>query len=424
MEGIRSYGRYYEIELDEGIGIKIDLNNANRNEYILMSLLGSGGTINPVGINLIYSHRRNNESYDFGDRLKLSDYKKFTIIDSKNFKLENSDGSVDTFKKIGAEYKNNELKLKARVFEDAYQEIYDIGLETKDGLEIDLNSEKRYPILISKDNIKTSYSYNGSNLLTKISNNSEDYFEFIRSGDKVIEIDQNKKGNIINRVFFTYSNDTISGIEIKNYNQETIRKYSFSISSNLIEIINLISGRRIKIKIVGNETTIESGYQETYEKKRTDTISYLSGRTTVSLSNGDKNYYFYESNNKIVSVIDGSNQVQITDYSGYKLKEISRKLNIDSTTCSSLVKNGDFNEYSTHWDTSGSVTFGNSNNLLSSLYKKKVILNSTGIISQTIAYKGTSLAINSVLWNNGHSFSADKYVNPKIEIMEKICMVE
>lgn len=30
-----------------------------------------------------------------------------------------------------------------------------------------------------------------------------------------------------------------------------------------------------------------------------------------------------------------------------------------------------------------------------------------------------TVAINSVLCNNGHSFSADKYVNPKIEIIEK-----
>jgi len=30
-----------------------------------------------------------------------------------------------------------------------------------------------------------------------------------------------------------------------------------------------------------------------------------------------------------------------------------------------------------------------------------------------------TVAINSVLWNNGHSFSADKYVNPKIEIIDE-----
>ena len=42
-------------------------------------------------------------------------------------------------------------------------------------------------------------------------------------------------------------------------------------------------------------------------------------------------------------------------------------------------------------------------------------------------YKGYSgdnsdlytVAINSVLWNNGHSFSADQYANPQIEIIEE-----
>lgn len=43
------------------------------------------------------------------------------------------------------------------------------------------------------------------------------------------------------------------------------------------------------------------------------------------------------------------------------------------------------------------------------------------------AYKGYSgdypnlytVAINSVLWNNGHSFSADRYIDPKIEIIDE-----
>ncbi len=30
-----------------------------------------------------------------------------------------------------------------------------------------------------------------------------------------------------------------------------------------------------------------------------------------------------------------------------------------------------------------------------------------------------TVAINSVLWNNGHSFSADKFVNPEIEMIDK-----
>ena len=30
-----------------------------------------------------------------------------------------------------------------------------------------------------------------------------------------------------------------------------------------------------------------------------------------------------------------------------------------------------------------------------------------------------TVAINSILWNNGHSFSADKYINPHIEIIDE-----
>ncbi len=49
------------------------------------------------------------------------------------------------------------------------------------------------------------------------------------------------------------------------------------------------------------------------------------------------------------------------------------------------------------------------------------------IILTSCFYRGYSggysdlytVAINSILWNNGHSFSADKYIDPKIEIIDK-----
>ncbi len=49
------------------------------------------------------------------------------------------------------------------------------------------------------------------------------------------------------------------------------------------------------------------------------------------------------------------------------------------------------------------------------------------VILTGCTYKGYSgeyldlytVAINSVLWNNGHSFSADKYINPQIDIIDQ-----
>ncbi|MBE6536757.1 MAG: hypothetical protein E7673_02265 [Ruminococcaceae bacterium] len=55
-----------------------------------------------------------------------------------------------------------------------------------------------------------------------------------------------------------------------------------------------------------------------------------------------------------------------------------------------------------------------------------VLLSSTGCIKKGYSnheYSGEysdlyTVAINSVLWNNGHSFSADQYADPKIEIID------
>ena len=38
MEGLKKYGRYYELNIDDIFNLKIDLNVTNRNEYLLMNL--------------------------------------------------------------------------------------------------------------------------------------------------------------------------------------------------------------------------------------------------------------------------------------------------------------------------------------------------------------------------------------------------
>ena len=48
MQGLRQQGRYYNLELDEVIKLKIDLNKYNRNEYIIMDLISTTGTKNPI----------------------------------------------------------------------------------------------------------------------------------------------------------------------------------------------------------------------------------------------------------------------------------------------------------------------------------------------------------------------------------------
>ena len=80
MEGLKTYGRYFELNIDDIFALKIDLNKTNRNEYLLMNLLNTGGSINPYSLGFIYSNRSNQEHVDFGNRLKLNDYKKLNLL--------------------------------------------------------------------------------------------------------------------------------------------------------------------------------------------------------------------------------------------------------------------------------------------------------------------------------------------------------
>ena len=78
MEGIRGYGRYYEIGFEEVFLIQIDLNPNNRNEYIQMNLLHSGQGRNPIGCSLVYTNKSSMANVDFGKNVKSSEYRRIS----------------------------------------------------------------------------------------------------------------------------------------------------------------------------------------------------------------------------------------------------------------------------------------------------------------------------------------------------------
>ena len=94
MEGLKKYGRYYELNIDDIFNLKIDLNVTNRNEYLLMNLFSTGGTINPLSSSLVYSNRSTQSNVDFGNKIKLKDYKKIVSATSNYITVINADDSM------------------------------------------------------------------------------------------------------------------------------------------------------------------------------------------------------------------------------------------------------------------------------------------------------------------------------------------
>ena len=91
MEGLKKYGRYYELNIDDIFNLKIDLNVTNRNEYLLMNLFSTGGTINPLSSSLVYSNRSTQSNVDFGNKIKLKDYKRIVSATSNYITVINAD---------------------------------------------------------------------------------------------------------------------------------------------------------------------------------------------------------------------------------------------------------------------------------------------------------------------------------------------
>ena len=96
MQGLRQQGRYYNLELDEVIKLKIDLNKYNRNEYIIMDLISTTGTKNPISTSLLFSNRSVLANFDFGNKLKLVNYVKLSKV-GNNAVFTNADESITEF---------------------------------------------------------------------------------------------------------------------------------------------------------------------------------------------------------------------------------------------------------------------------------------------------------------------------------------
>ena len=100
MEGLKKYGRYYELNIDDIFNLKIDLNVTNRNEYLLMNLFSTGGTINPLSSSLVYSNRSTQSNVDFGNKIKLKDYKNVKLVHGNHDQNKEIDNYFNRFNRF------------------------------------------------------------------------------------------------------------------------------------------------------------------------------------------------------------------------------------------------------------------------------------------------------------------------------------
>ncbi|MDD6249474.1 MAG: RHS repeat-associated core domain-containing protein [Bacillales bacterium] len=394
MEGLKKYGRYYELNIDDIFNLKIDLNVTNRNEYLLMNLFSTGGTINPLSSSLVYSNRSTQSNVDFGNKIKLKDYKKIVSATSNYITVINADDSIDSYDYDATmgKYKNREYQVVATAETDAYSTITNVAFLSKDEVETDLAIGKCYPTLICKGEKTTTYTL-ASNKISRISNNINDVIEFtLSTTSKTINW---KKNNYVNRkAVLTYdSSENLTGIIIYNVHNEILYNYSLSLTTNLLEIINNITNERVKVTIDTNTTTITSGYGSNYVKSQTNVITYSNVHTIIRDTNTDyQTYYVYDASNRITNVINEAKEVEYSNYASYKLMEKSVPLTLNETSSKSILTNGFFSTNTSAWTSkNGTCTLVTNSTKSSFLYSNLVKIPLSTSFYQDVEAYGTSL---------------------------------
>ena len=400
MEGLKTYGKYYEVNFDDIFQIKIDLNKNNRNEYILMNLLNTGGSINPLDCTLLYSNRSTMSNCDFGYHTKLTSFKKVTsFVANSKIKIQNADDSVDEYiyDIPSDKYVNKEKHLTATAPVVAYGSKANVALVSQDGAELDLIQGNNYPELISKGSKKTTFETSDS--ISEISNGVEDKLIFTKTGGLVTKISWLKNNTEIYQVTLTYTGSNISCITLNRVTTSGIimlKSYTITFN-NGISIINNVTDEKLSIDATASNLTTITRTRGNISL--IETISYDNQETIVNDALGLKTYYVYDSNDRIVNVIDSSKRVIYTKYDGYKLLEQSKPLNISELTTKSLLTNGFFTNGLNGWNSSyGSCTVVNNNTSSNKFYSKMVRIPQATYFYQNISLEGTSLDTITLLF--------------------------
>jgi len=394
MEGIRGYGRYYEIGFEEVFLIQIDLNPNNRNEYIQMNLLHSGQGRNPIGCSLVYTNKSSMANVDFGKNVKSSEYRRISqYVAGRRLVVERGDGSEEAYRydTVSGKYKNNEQQMTAVTETEEESGRVSITFLDEGDTKWGLVKGNHYPGYIEKGVKRTNYGIASGYSLVSVDNGLDDEIEYIHSNEKVTEIRWKKKGIEIYRVNLTYTDHSLSQIVFFRVQSESeiveLKRYRLLLNEQTMRIESLINGESVrKVQIVknGNRTTIEKTEGTV---TLSDSIVYSENKTVLTEDGEKETVYIYDANDRIVNIVDASKRVIYTKYDGYKPIKIGKPMNILEATSLSLAVNGFLSEGLANWTTdSGTVL------IRSSIDGDPVLkLTAGGSVSQTIPCTGTSL---------------------------------
>ena len=271
------------------------VNTCDLNLIGQVPLIESSGK-SPINLNLIFNLERYDENGLFGKGFKLDLYKK--IIENGNgFKIENADGSVDSYY-ASKKYYNKETKLKINeTSDDGDIANYNLTIESDSNNYISFSSDggeyPNYPYYMK--NGKSTYGLNFTSSQKNITNYEDKEVKLNLNNGRVEKIDLYLKGILKAYTVLKYENDRL--VNVKKYKDGIcIDTYEFTFNDNLICIKEINSQEELRYVVENKKIkSFAKYYNNSLDEKSQISLILLANQTKIIDYKGKEDLVFFES---------------------------------------------------------------------------------------------------------------------------------
>lgn len=305
----------YTKQLKQRVGkasIYVNINKDDANLHIHIPLIKTVG-LYQFETSLIFNLQDVGKIGLFGKGFKLNSFKEISEIDS-NIIVKNADGSTDEYHS-DCNFHNEETQQTVKKVEDDSYGIFHYEIIDKYGNSSRFEETQNYP---AQTICKNGAIYESSFIPVKkwMHNNVGDHVWFSKNGNEnITKIEYTHDYNEITSVDIDYdSNGYISLIEFGSQSA-LISTLSLSINENKVEIIDTLSGYRIKYSISnGKVVSFIDGYYNSYGYGKETRIDYFEGYTKLTNYMNEKTYCFFDQKGLPSYDIDEDGNIQSFEY--------------------------------------------------------------------------------------------------------------
>ena len=306
-KGFKNYTKRINQTVGNVAEVSVNVNETDSNLHIMIPLVSTVGKC-PISTSLIFDYQSRGLNYGFGNGMRLNYHSELSDIDD-GFQMINNDGSIDSYLSDKS-YFNVETGLTVIKKNDyTYNVSYHYEATDKQGNYMEFATGSKYPRLIKKTNGEKITLDFISNVKT-ISNSYGDTVKFIK-GSQISSVEYHHQSTLLEKAVISYdSSNYIKDIVYYNNNNEITKKLSLYISDSQIVVMDSISGYRIRYSILNNVvTSINDGYNDTYERGNVISIAAMGNKTTMTDKYGNVNSVVFDDDDYPLYEVDNNGSI-------------------------------------------------------------------------------------------------------------------